>query len=131
MTRLQTNSEGNLEFKIGLKDQTSLNDGFSYTRTLSAIFDITLLTIHSNESFYRFCYHDGLFESLDDRVKFKLIDKMREISESCGLQFIISVLDSDIPISDSGKRLYFSQKEIVRELHDNGNSGRLFNMPAF
>lgn len=126
-----TNSEGNIEFKIGLKDQTSVNDGFSYTRTLSAIFDITLLSIHSNDSFYKFSYHDGLFESLDDRVKFKLIDKMREISESHGLQFIISVLDSDIPISETGERSYFSQDEIIRELHDEGNSGRLFRMPAF
>ncbi|MBH0052229.1 DUF2326 domain-containing protein [Pseudoalteromonas sp. SWYJZ19] len=127
----KTNTEGNLEFKIGLKDQTSVNDGFSYTRTLSAIFDITLLLIHSNESFYRFSYHDGLFESLDDRVKFKLIEKMREISESNGLQFIISVLDSDIPISETGKRSYFSDNEIIRELHDRGNAGRLFRMPAF
>lgn len=126
-----TNTEGNLEFKIGLKDQTSVNDGFSYTRTLSAIFDITLLLIHSNDSFYRFSYHDGLFESLDDRVKFKLIDKMREISESNGLQFIISVLDSDIPISETGKRSYFSENEIIRELHDKGDTGRLFRMPAF
>lgn len=127
----KTNTEGNLEFKIGLKDQTSVNDGFSYTRTLSAIFDITLLLIHSNESFYRFSYHDGLFESLDDRVKFKLIEKMREISESNGLQFIISVLDSDIPISETGKRSYFSDNEIIRELHDKGDTGRLFRMPAF
>jgi len=126
-----TNSEGNLEFKIGLKDQTSVNDGFSYTRTLSAIFDITLLSIHSNDSFYKFSYHDGLFESLDDRVKFKLIEKMRQISESHGLQFIISVLDSDIPISETGERSYFLPNEIIRELHDEGNSGRLFRMPAF
>lgn len=126
-----TNSEGNLEFKVGLKDQTSVNDGFSYTRTLSAIFDMTLLSIHSQNSFYKFSYHDGLFESLDDRVKFKLIDKMREVSESYGLQFIISVLDSDIPISETGERSYFSSNEIVRELHDEGDSGRLFRMPAF
>jgi uncharacterized protein YydD (DUF2326 family) len=126
-----TNTEGNLEFKIGLKDQTAVNDGFSYTRTLSAIFDITLLSIHSNDSFYKFSYHDGLFESLDDRVKFKLIAKMREISEKYGLQFIISVLDSDIPISATGERKYFTSEEIIRELHDEGNSGRLFKMPAF
>lgn len=126
-----TNSEGNLEFKIGLKDQTSVNDGFSYTRTLSAIFDMTLLSIHSDESFYKFSFHDGLFESLDDRVKFKLIDKMREVSEIHGLQFIISVLDSDIPISETGRRSYFSPNEIIRELNDEGDSGRLFKMPAF
>ncbi len=56
---------------------------------------------------------------------------MREISESHGLQFIISVLDSDIPISETGERIYFPSNEIIRELHDEGNSGRLFRMPAF
>ncbi|MBE7214707.1 DUF2326 domain-containing protein [Shewanella benthica] len=127
----KTNTEGNLEFNIGLKDQTSVNDGFSYTRTLSAIFDLTLLSMYSQESFYRFSYHDGLLESLDDRVKFKLIDKMRSLSESLGLQLIISVLDSDVPILESGERDYFPQKEIIRELHDNGKSGRLFKMDAF
>lgn len=126
-----TNSEGNLEFKIGLKDQTSVNDGFSYTRTLSAIFDMTLLTIHSDQSFYKFSFHDGLFESLDDRVKFKLIEKMRLVSEAYGLQFIISVLDSDIPISETGGRSYFLPNEIIRELNDTGDSGRLFKMPSF
>jgi len=126
-----TNSEGNLEFKVGLRDQTSVNDGFSYTRTLSAIFDITLLTIHSKDSFYKFSYHDGLFESLDDRVKFKLIDEMRNISNYLGLQFIISVLDSDVPISDMGERAYFKPEEIIRELHDKGDSGRLFKMAPF
>ncbi|QUM85466.1 DUF2326 domain-containing protein [Moritella sp. 28] len=126
-----TNRDGNLEFNIGLKDQTSVNDGFSYTRTLSAIFDFTLLLIHSNESFYRFCYHDGLLESLDDRVKIKLIDKMRSLSEEFGMQFIISVLDSDIPNTPAGEKVYFKTKEIIRELHDKGSSGRLFRMSAF
>ena len=126
-----TNRDGNLEFKIGLKDQTSVNDGFSYTRTLSAIFDFTLLLIHSNESFYGFCYHNGLLESLDDRVKIKLIDKMRGLSEKIGIKFIISVLDSDIPSSPTGEKIYFKKNEIIRELNDKGISGRLFRMSAF
>lgn len=128
---MKNNNAGNIEFEIGLKDQTSVADGFSYTRVLSAIFDFTLLLIYADESFYKFCYHDGLFESLDDRVKIKLIDKMREISEKYGLQFIISVLDSDIPIGDSGSKEYFQKDEIIRELHDQGDDGRLFRMPAF
>ncbi|CDU04306.1 DUF2326 domain-containing protein [Vibrio lentus] len=126
-----TNNEGNLDFNIGLKDQTSVNDGFSYTRTLSAIFDLTLMKMHANESFYRFCYHDGLLESLDDRVKFRLINRMRDLSEQFGLQLIISVLDSDIPILENGEKDYFPDNEVIRELHDKGNLGRLFRMPSF
>ena len=126
----ETNKEGNIQFKIGLQDQTSVNEGFSYTRALSAIFDITLLILHSNSDFYRFCYHDGLLESLDDRLKLKLISEWRQFSTKHSLQFIITVLDSDLPLIDD-KKEYFSDDEIIRELHDRGDDGRLFKMPAF
>ncbi len=127
----EVNKEGNLDFKIGLKDQTSVNDGFSYKRTLSAIFDIVILILHSHESFYRFCYHDGLLESLDDRVKLKLISEMRKVANQFGLQLIISVLDSDIPETETGNKIYFPEAEIIRHLDDSGDSGRLFRMRSF
>ncbi|EMK6582451.1 DUF2326 domain-containing protein [Vibrio parahaemolyticus] len=127
---VELNKEGNLQFDIQLKNQTSINEGFSYTRVLSAIFDVTLLLIHSKVSFYRFCYHDGLLESLDDRIKVKLIKLWREISNQNGLQLIITVLDSDLPIVD-GQRQYFPKDEVIRELNDKGDEGRLFRMPAF
>ncbi|MEY8201175.1 MAG: DUF2326 domain-containing protein [Colwellia sp.] len=126
----ETNKEGNIQFKIGLKDQTSINEGFSYTRVLSAIFDATLLTLYSNEDFYKFCYHDGLFESLDDRLKIRLIDEWRKVSSNNGLQFIVTVLDSDLPLKNE-KKEYFDSNEIIRELHDRGAEGRLFKMDAF
>ncbi|WP_411061881.1 DUF2326 domain-containing protein [Vibrio chagasii] len=126
----ELNKEGNLQFDIKLKNLTSINEGFSYTRVLSAIFDITLLLIHSNESFYRFCYHDGLLESLDDRIKVKLIKVWRDLASKNGLQFILTVLDSDLPIED-GTRQYFPKNEVIRELNDKGDEGRLFRMPAF
>jgi uncharacterized protein YydD (DUF2326 family) len=125
-----TNKDGNIQFKIGLKDQTSINEGFSYTRALSAIFDVTLLTLHSKQDFYKFCYHDGLLESLDDRLKLKLINEWRGVSLSNGLQFIITVLDSDLPLKDD-KKEYFYDNEIIRELHDRGSDGRLFKMASF
>lgn len=127
----EVNREGNIEFKIGLKDQTSVSDGFSYKRTLSAIFDIVILILHSNKSFYRFCYHDGLLESLDDRVKLKLITVMREVSNKYGLQLILSVLDSDVPSTESGEKVYFPETEVIRQLDDSGDKGRLFRMASF
>ena len=125
-----TNKDGNIQFKVGVQDQTSVNEGFSYTRVLSAIFDATLLILYSRTEFYRFCYHDGLLESLDDRLKLRLIEEWRKISLENGLQFIITVLDSDIPLKN-GEKNYFHSNEIIRELHDRGESGRLFRMPAF
>ncbi len=126
----ETNKDGNIQFKIGLQDQTAVNEGFSYTRVLSAIFDITLLTLHSKSDFYKFCYHDGLLESLDDRLKIKLINEWRRISKQHYLQLIITVLDSDLPLNND-KKEYFRDEEIIRELHDRGMEGRLFKMPAF
>jgi uncharacterized protein YydD (DUF2326 family) len=127
---VETNKDNNIQFKIGLKDQTSINEGFSYTRVLSAIFDATLLSLNKDRDYYKFCYHDGLLESLDDRLKLKLIEQWRLVSAKNKLQFIITVLDSDLPIKDN-KKEYFSNQEVIRELHDRGQDGRLFKMPAF
>jgi uncharacterized protein YydD (DUF2326 family) len=128
---VKNNKEGNLSFEINLKDQTSVSDGFSYTRVLSALFDLTFLSLYNDQQFYKFIYHDGLLESLDDRVKIRLLKLWRTIGEKYGLQLIISVLDSDIPINNKMKKEYFKQSEIIRELHDRGDDGRLFKMPAF
>ncbi|HEH9402252.1 TPA: DUF2326 domain-containing protein, partial [Aeromonas sobria] len=86
--------------------------------------------LYANGDFYRFCYHDGILESLDDRLKLNLIKEWREISTTNELQFIITVLDSDLPLIDD-KKTYFSSNEIIRELNDHGDNGRLFRMPAF
>ncbi|EKB1967178.1 DUF2326 domain-containing protein [Vibrio parahaemolyticus] len=126
----ELNKEGNLNFSVKLKSQTAINEGFSYTRVLSAIFDVTLLLLHSKNDFYRFCYHDGLLESLDDRIKVKLIGLWRNLAKQNNLQFIMTVLDSDLPVND-GEKMYFPESEVIRELHDGGDKGRLFRMPAF
>jgi len=127
----ETNKEGNLEFRINLKDQSSVTDGFSYTRVIAAIFDLMLLSLYHETDFYRFVYHDGLLESLDDRVKVRLIKLWRKIAKEQRLQLIVSVLDSDLPLEESGEKHYFKKKEIIRELHDRGDNGRLFKMKAF
>ncbi|MBA3010038.1 MAG: DUF2326 domain-containing protein [Desulfobacula sp.] len=128
---VKMNKEGNPSFKIGLKDQTSVADGFSYKRVLAALFDLMLLSLHKKESFYRFVYHDGLLESLDDRVKRRILKLWRSESKKNDLQLIVSVLDSDVPSNDQGAKEYFKEDEIIRELHDRGDDGRLFKMPAF
>jgi len=128
---VKTNSDGNPVFKIKLKNETSVHDGYSYTRVISALFDLTLLSLYAKDSFYRFCFHDGLLESLDDRLKERLLALLRNVSMKNGLQVIISVLDSDIPRDSSDQRVEFSDKEIIRELHDRGDDGRLFKMAAF
>jgi len=128
---IEANTHNNIEFKASADDNTSISEGFSYTKDFSVCFDVALLVFYSDKDYYRFSYHDGIFESLHDRVKLKLIKAMRKLAEEHGLQFIITVLDSDIPENEEGSRVHFEENEIIKELSDNGNEGRLFKMDIF
>jgi len=72
---ITVNQYGNLEFKVRTLDrdiskrETSEDQGTSYRKILAACFDLTLLVVYSPEKFYRFVYHDGIFEGLDNRRK--------------------------------------------------------------
>jgi uncharacterized protein YydD (DUF2326 family) len=128
---IETNSYNNIEFKASADDNTSIGEGFSYTKIFSVCFDIALLVFYSNKNYYRFSYHDGVFESLDDRVKLKLIEALRKLAKKHKLQFIITILDSDIPENEEGSKVHFIENEIIKELNDKGIEGRLFKMDMF
>lgn len=131
------NTKDNVEFEIQTMDRsrgnkkTSEGKGFSYGKLLCVCFDLALVVNYANESFYRFVYHDGVFESLDNRKKVALIDLVRDVCESEGIQYILTVIDTDLPRDDRDSKLLFSKTEIVRELHDEGAQGRLFRMEKF
>ena len=74
-----------------------------------------------------FLFHDGIFESLDNRVKERLLNVVREYS-SYGLQQIITLIDSEIPF---GAKEFISNNEVALVLHDRDDSGRLFKIPAW
>ncbi|MBB6521145.1 DUF2326 domain-containing protein [Pseudoteredinibacter isoporae] len=128
---LKINKEGNPQFEVGTSDETAVYEGHSYKKVMAACFDLALLTHYSDSSYYRFSYHDGLLESLEDKVKLRLIDAWRVIAERNKLQLIITVLDADIPENSQGSKIYFKKGEIIRELHDRGDDGRLFRMKKF
>ncbi|MFO0635356.1 MAG: DUF2326 domain-containing protein [Nannocystaceae bacterium] len=60
----------------------------------------------------RFVYHDGVFESLDDRKKINLPAVMREYA-NFGLQFVITLIDSELPARAEGEEPMFADEEIV------------------
>lgn len=128
---LTINKEGNPHFQTGISDNTSVDKGHSFNKVMAACFDIALLTHYSDSQYYRFAYHDGLLESLDDRVKLRLIDSWRKLAERNKLQLIITVLDTDVPENEQGSKVYFKNDEVIRELNDKGNAGRLFRMDKF
>lgn len=130
-----SNQEGHLEFKAEILDAsgnaTSADDGHTYRKLLCIAFDMAVLRAHIDHKFPRFVYHDGVFESLDDRKKENLLAVIRRYAE-LGLQPVITLIDSDLPARTTGEEPpVFSDGEIVLTLHDKDNQGRLFKMRAW
>jgi len=128
------NGQGHLEFRADILDEagnmTSADLGHTYRKLLCIAFDMALLRARLDEKFPRFVYHDGVFESLDDRKKEKLLTVIREYAE-LGLQPTITLIDSDLPPRSEKEGSVFADAEIVLTLHDEGESGRLFKMRAW
>ncbi len=128
------NQAGHLEFKAEILDEsgnaTSADLGHTYRKLLCIAFDLAILRAHLDDKFPRFVYHDGVFESLDDRKKENLLTIIRRYAE-LGLQPIITLIDSDLPARASEGEPVFSPDEIVVTLHDEGEQGKLFKMKAW
>jgi uncharacterized protein YydD (DUF2326 family) len=72
---LKQNRQGNIEFSANIqnpsdKSITEEDYGTSYKKLMCMAFDLALLENYANESFYRFAYHDGALEGLDNRKKY-------------------------------------------------------------
>lgn len=127
------NQAGHLEFKAEILDEsgnsTSADLGHTYRKLLCIAFDMAVLRAHINDKFPRFVYHDGVFESLDDRKKGNLLEVIRRYTE-IGLQHMITLIDSDLP-ARTGDEWVFADDEIILTLHDESEEGRLFKMRAW
>lgn len=128
------NEKGHLEFRAEILDEagnsTSADQGHTYRKLLCIAFDLALLRAHLDSKFPRFVYHDGVFESLDDRKKENLLQVIRNYAE-LGIQPIITLIDSDLPHRDKKAESVFKDNEIVLTLHDENETGRLFKMQSW
>lgn len=124
------NGEGNLDYFAGIIGPngtiTGESDGHSYKKMLCIGFDLAVVAAYSKEKFVKFLYHDGGLETLDDRKKLEFIEFVRTASNIHGIQYFLTVIESDLPAGCK-----FSEHEVVRVLHDDGPSGRLFNLPGW
>lgn len=127
------NQAGHLEFKAEILDEsgnaTSADLGHTYRKLLCIAFDMAVLRAHQDDKFPRFVYHDGVFESLDDRKKENLLKVIRRHA-NLGLQPIITLIDSDLPVRTNDKSV-FTEDEVVLALHDEDEQGRLFKMQTW
>jgi len=128
------NQSGHLEFKAEILDEagnaTSADMGHTYRKLLCIAFDMAVLRAHLDKKFPRFVYHDGVFESLDDRKKENLLSVIRRYSD-LGIQSVITLIDSDLPVRADDEPPVFDEAEIVLLLHDENEQGRLFKMQTW
>lgn len=127
---IKQNTDANVEFEADYQTTTHVTtseaDGTSYKKLLCVAFDIALLVSYSSHSFYRFVYHDGVLEGLDDRVKQRLIFVTQRICSEYGLQYILSLIDSDIPKNIEDPNQEFPMDSVCLNLNDLDDYGKLF-----
>ena len=131
---IKQNKEGNVEFNANIQrpDDLTITEeefGTSYKKLMCIAFDLSLLENYSSESFFRFAYHDGVLEGLDNRKKIKFLQKSRSICKNYNFQHIITLIDTDNPrktTDDSDDQIEFEKDEIILELNDKNEKGLLF-----
>lgn len=128
------NQAGHLDFSAEILDEagnaSSADLGHTYRKLLCIAFDLAVLRAYLNDRFPRFVYHDGVFESLDDRKKENLLVVIRQYAD-LGIQPIITLIDSDLPIRGETGGPVFDPAEIILTLHDENEQGLLFKMKAW
>jgi len=131
------NNAQHVEFKTSILDkvvrgrETHEGEGTSYKKLLCACVDLALLQAHARGDYYRFVYHDGIFEGLDNRRKVALLEYVRRVTAEHDLQYILTVIDSDMPRDARDHKLMFRDEDVILKLHDSGDDGRLFRMAKF
>lgn len=122
------NGQGNIDFKVDVTkeneiDITAEGEGNSYKKMLCISFDLAVLVAYHKNSFYRFVYHDGALEGLDNRKKINFISIVRRYCVEYNLQYIFTSIEHDIPTEILKT---FTEKEICLKLNDSGDEGKLF-----
>jgi uncharacterized protein YydD (DUF2326 family) len=128
MIFMRQNNQGNIDFKIVVTkanefDVTAEGKGNTYQKMLCISFDLAVLVAYHRQSFYRFVYHDGALEGLDNRKKTNYINIIRKYCTENNIQYIFSAIEHDIPNELLSN---FSENEICLMLNDSGDEGKLF-----
>jgi len=127
------NSDNNVDFKppvIKTKGKltmdTAKDEGRTYRKILCVVFDLSILVANNVESYFRFVYHDDVLSQQDNGIKIRLLKLIRDITLKYDIQYILSVIKSDLPTDEEENPVYFSSDEIVLELNDKDANGTLF-----
>lgn len=127
------NSNNNVDFKppiIKTKDSlstdTAKDEGRTYRKILCVIFDLAILVAYNVESYFRFVYHDDVLSQQDNGIKIRLLNLLDAITKTYNIQYILSVIKSDLPTDENDNLIYFDKEIVVLELNDRNEAGTLF-----
>lgn len=123
---VRQNTNGNVEFKTDVAESsriTAESNGYTYRKMLCVAFDVAVLIAYRKHSFYRFVYHDGVLEGLDNRKKKKFIELVQEYCKLYDIQYICTSIEDDLPIEILET---FTTEEKCLTLDDSGDDGKLF-----
>jgi uncharacterized protein YydD (DUF2326 family) len=125
------NSSNNIEFpppkvQDSLNRNTAKDEGTTYKKLLCVAFDLAILTSYNNQSFFKFIYHDDVLSTQDNGIKLRLLELIGKLLKEFNIQYILSVIKSDLPIDDEENIIYFKENEIVLRLNDKSETGTLF-----
>ena len=127
------NANNNVEFippKVQTKDDltkdTAKDDGRTYKKLLCVAFDLAILCAYNAESYFRFVYHDDVLSQQDNGIKNRLLTLIKDLLTKHDLQYILSVIKSDLPTDEQDLPIFFSEEEVILSLHDRDETGTLF-----
>jgi uncharacterized protein YydD (DUF2326 family) len=129
------NTNNNIDFpppkvhdKLHENKLTAKDEGNTYKKLLCVAFDLSILSSYNNESYYRFVYHDDVLSQQDNGIKHRLLNLVESLSLTYDLQYILSVIKSDLPHDENDILQYFNEEEIILKLSDTDDSGTLFGI---
>jgi uncharacterized protein YydD (DUF2326 family) len=119
------NSNNNVEYGYRVGD-TKKGDGNTYKKMLCVAFDLAILAEYSSESYFKFVYHDDVFSNQENKIRVRMLNLIKEYCTKYNIQYILSIIKDDLPRDENDNPIMFSSEEIIMELHDKDNSGKLF-----
>lgn len=122
---ISKNSNNNVEYgyRVG---ETKKGDGNTYRKMLCVAFDLAILAEYSSESYFKFVYHDDVFSNQENKIRIRLLNLIIEYCTKYNIQYILSIIKDDLPRDDKDNSIVFTDDEIIMELHDKDNTGKLF-----
>lgn len=112
---VKVNTAGNVDFQPVVLDAgdalTGKSQGNTSRHVMCVSFILAVMAAYSDQSFFKFAYNDGVMEGWGDSHKRSFIKLVREYAEEYDIQFITSMINSDVP-----GNFAFKDGEIVRTL---------------